>query len=147
MVEERQERPAFPPGAPAHWEEGSMEKAILEFEEPEKLNDRRKSERVDLLVRVTYQSVDELFSEFARNINEGGLFIETDAPKELGTSLTLQFMLPGGDDAVEVGGIVVRVSNGDEAGEVPGMGVEFGDLNAGARECINELVRRLRTNG
>jgi type IV pilus assembly protein PilZ len=124
-----------------------MEKAILQFEEPDSSNERRKSERVDLLVRVTYQSVDELFSEFARNINEGGIFIETDEPKELGSSLTLQFMLPGSDEAIEVAGLVVRVSNGDEAGEVPGMGVEFGDLNSGARECINELVRRLRANG
>ena len=124
-----------------------MKKAILQFDEPDDSSERRKSERVDLLVRVTYQSVDELFSEFARNINEGGLFIETDTPKELGTSLTLQFMLPGGDDVIEVGGTVVRMSNGDEVGEVPGMGVEFGDLNSGARECINDLVRRLRTNG
>ena len=124
-----------------------MKKAILQFDEPDHSSERRKSERVDLLVRVTYQSVDELFSEFARNINEGGLFIETDTPKELGTSLTLQFMLPGGDDVIEVGGTVVRVSSGDEVGEVPGIGVEFGDLNSGARECINDLVRRLRTNG
>lgn len=124
-----------------------MKKAILQSEEPGSLDDRRKSERVDLLVRVTYQSVDELFSEFARNINEGGIFIETDAPKELGTALTLQFMLPGSDDVIEVNGIVVRQSNGDEAGEGPGMGIEFGDLNARARECINELVRRLRANG
>jgi type IV pilus assembly protein PilZ len=147
MVDEVQERPVSPLGAPTDWEEGSMEKAILEFEEPEGSDERRKSERVDLLVRVTYQSVDELFSEFARNINEGGLFIETDSPKELGSSLMLQFMLPGSDDVIEVGGIVVRVSHGDEAGDVPGMGVEFGELNSGAQECINELVRRLRANG
>jgi len=124
-----------------------MEKAIVEFEELGSLNERRKSERVDLLVRVTYQSVDELFSEFARNINEGGLFIETDSPKDLGSSMMLQFMLPGGEDVIEVTGIVVRVMEGDEDGEAPGMGVEFGELNSAARECINDLVRRLRTNG
>ena len=124
-----------------------MKKAILQFEESGALNERRKSERVDLLVRVTYQSVDEIFSEFARNINEGGLFIETDTPEELGSSLTLQFMLPGSDDVIEVDGTVVRVSSGDEAGEVPGMGVEFGDLNSAARDRINDLIRRLRTTG
>ena len=41
--------------------------------------ERRKSERTDLVVRVDYQTVDELFSEFARNINEGGLFVESEA--------------------------------------------------------------------
>jgi len=100
---------------------------------------------VDLLVRVTYQSVDELFSEFARNINEGGVFIETDTPMEIGSSVALQFKLPGSDDLVEVEGFVVRTSNGDEPDEAPGMGIEFGDLNSVSRQRIDELVRRLRS--
>ena len=43
------------------------------------------AERTDLLVRVDYQTVDEFFSEFARNINEGGVFVESDTPHPLGT--------------------------------------------------------------
>jgi type IV pilus assembly protein PilZ len=124
-----------------------MEKAILQFEDPEDWNDRRKSERVDLLVRVTYQSVDELFSEFARNINEGGVFIETDTPMELGSTVALEFKLPGSEEPVEVEGVVVRRSSGDDGDEAPGMGIEFGDLNSSSRQRINDLVRRLRTNG
>ena len=124
-----------------------MEKAILQVEEPGDWNERRKSERVDLLVRVTYQSVDELFSEFARNINEGGVFIETDSPMEPGSLVGLQFKLPGSDEVIEVEGLVVRTSHGEEAGEAPGIGIEFGDLNSGARQRIDDLIRRLRTNG
>jgi type IV pilus assembly protein PilZ len=114
-----------------------MEKAILRKEEPDELNDRRKSERVDLLVRVTYQSVDELFSEFARNINEGGVFIETDSPMDVGSTVGLQFKLPGSDELVEVEGLVVRTSRGDDGDEAPGMGIEFGDLNSSSRQRIN----------
>jgi type IV pilus assembly protein PilZ len=127
--------------------EGPMEKAILQFEEPGEWNDRRKSERVDLLVRVTYQSVDELFSEFARNINEGGVFIETDTPMDVGSSVALQFKLPGSDELIEVEGLVVRMSRGGDADDAPGMGIEFGELNAVARQQIDELVRHLRSNG
>jgi type IV pilus assembly protein PilZ len=121
-----------------------VEKAIMSAANAVGLGERRKSERVDLLVRVTYQSVDEIFSEFARNINEGGIFVETDTPQEPGTAVSLQFKLPGSDELIEVVGSVVRSSDGSDAGESAGMGIEFGDLNASARQRINELIRGLR---
>ena len=121
-----------------------MEKAIVQTEDAADLGDRRRSERVDLLVRVTYQTVDELFSEFARNINEGGIFIETDVPEKPGSTVTLQFKLPGSDELIEVGGTVVRRDAENEASDSPGMGIEFGDLNDKSRQRINEIVRRLR---
>ncbi len=105
--------------------------------------ERRRSERTDLVVRVDYQTVDDLFSEFARNINEGGIFVETDAPPEVGSSVDLQFKLPGKEDPFRLKGTVVRVSDGEE-GETPGMGIEFEDLGPDDRQCINDLVRQLR---
>jgi type IV pilus assembly protein PilZ len=124
-----------------------MEKAILQVATPLDFNERRKSERADLLVRVTYQTVDELFTEFARNVNEGGIFIETDNPERLGSSVALQFELPGSDELIEVVGIVVRTSDGSRPDDPSGMGIEFGDLNASARQRIDQLVRQLRANG
>jgi len=124
-----------------------MEKAITQNAELSDLNDRRKSQRADLLVRVTYQTVDELFTEFARNINEGGIFIETDTPLSPGSSVALQFELPGNDEPIEVVGIVVRTSDGTQPDDPPGMGIEFGDLNEEARHQINQLIRQLRRNG
>ena len=107
--------------------------------------DRRKTPRADVIVRVDYQTVDQLFSEFARNINEGGLFVETDNAPEIGTPVELQFQIPGSVDPIQVTGFVVRVTEGDaETG--PGMGIEFEDLDAQAREHINELVRKLRAD-
>ena len=94
-------------------------------------------------MRVDYQTVDEFFSEFARNINEGGLFVESETPHPLGTRVDLQFQLPGSDEPVQVTGSVVRTSPGS-ADEPPGMGIEFDDLDAQTRQRINELVRRLR---
>lgn len=124
-----------------------MEKAIMQAGTPLDFNERRKSERADLVVRVIYQTVDELFSEFARNINEGGIFIETDTPEDVGSPVALQFELPGGGEPIEVVGVVVWTSDGSEPNDPPGMGVEFGDLNDSARQKINEIVRRLRVKG
>ncbi len=105
--------------------------------------ERRKSDRTDLVVRVDYRTVDELFSEFARNINEGGLFVESDAPPPPGTAVDLQFTLPGSEDPLEIRAHVVRASTGG-AGQPRGMGLEFEHLNGAARQRINELVRGLR---
>jgi type IV pilus assembly protein PilZ len=109
-------------------------------------SDRRKSPRADLVVRVDYQTVDELFSEFARNINEGGIFIESEQPHPIGTEVNLQFQIPGRDDPIRVDGTVVRVSAGD-AEEPVGMGIEFGSLDIETRLMIDDLVRSLRADG
>lgn len=106
-------------------------------------DDRRRSARVDLVVRVDYKTVDELFSEFARNINEGGMFIETESPPDVGSPVALQFSIPGSEEPIQVLGRVVRTSAG-EVPDTPGMGIEFENLDAQARELINELVRNLR---
>ncbi len=106
---------------------------------------RRKTPRADLIVRVNYQTVDQLFSEFARNINEGGLFVETDNAPEVGTSVELQFKIPGSTDPIQVTGFVVRITVGD-AQDPPGMGIEFENLDGQARQHINELVRKLRAD-
>ncbi len=107
--------------------------------------DRRKSQRADLVVRVDYQTVDDLFSEFARNINEGGIFIESEHPHPLGTPVKLQFQVPGSDGPIRVSGLVVRVSEGSESAPA-GMGIEFENLDAEARQTIDELVRSLRAD-
>ena len=106
--------------------------------------DRRKSNRAELVVRVQYQTVDEFFSEFARNINEGGLFVETDSALPLGSVVSLQFHIPGSDEPIQVHGSVVRQTDG--AGDEPqGMGIEFETLAAKDSQRINVLVRRLRS--
>ncbi len=105
--------------------------------------ERRKSDRTDVVVRVDYQTVDDLFSEFASNINEGGVFVATESPQAVGTSVSLQFTLPGIEDPLEVAGTVVHLT-GDDTSEPPGMGIEFEDLDGEARQRINTIVRRLR---
>ena len=105
--------------------------------------ERRKSPRADLLVRVDYTAVDALFSEFARNVNEGGIFIETETPQPIGTTVELEFKLPGMDEPLQVIGRVVRVDH--EGPDGSGMGIEFENLDDDCRALINDLIRKLRT--
>ncbi len=108
--------------------------------------ERRASPRAEFVVRVNYQTVDSLFSEFARNINDGGIFVETDTPQPIGTSVELEFKLPGADRPIEVIGNVVRSIDTNQAAPngIAGMGIEFENLDSDVREQINKIIQRLR---
>jgi uncharacterized protein (TIGR02266 family) len=105
--------------------------------------ERRRSRRSPLVVRVSYATVDALFTEFTRNINEGGLFIETETPPPTDTRVALQFQLPGSEEPILAQGRVAWIRPASAEGPA-GMGVEFEHLGSDARHHIDTLVRRLR---
>jgi uncharacterized protein (TIGR02266 family) len=107
-------------------------------------NERRRDDRVDMTVRIDYATVDELFSEFTRDINAGGLFIETEKPPQPGTEVSMQFHLPGSEEALSTLGRVVRVAPG-AVGSPSGVGIEFDELTAQDRVKIDRIVRSLRS--
>jgi uncharacterized protein (TIGR02266 family) len=109
-------------------------------------DDRRRGRRAGVTVRIDYATVDEMFSEFTRDINEGGLFIQTEKPHQPGTEVSMQFHLPGSDEVLQTVGRVVRVSSGD-VGTPSGMGIEFDELTSDDRLKIDLIVRALRTEG
>ena len=100
--------------------------------------ERRRGSRVPVTVRINYATVDAMFTEFTRNVNEGGLFVETEEPLALDETVVLQFTLPGSDAPIQARGRVVRV-------EASGMGIEFDKLDGSARDAIDVLVRELRS--
>ena len=110
--------------------------------------ERRASPRADIVVRVNYQNVDSLFSEFARNINDGGLFVETEIPQPVGTKVELEFKLPGADQPIKAVGNVVRSVSADQGDSdaAAGMGIEFENLDSDVRQQINESIQKLRSN-
>jgi uncharacterized protein (TIGR02266 family) len=107
-------------------------------------DERRRAFRLPLKIAVDYSAVDAFFSEFCANINEGGMFVETESPPEPETLVQLQIRLPGLDEPLPVAGRVAWVSEGKE-GAPPGMGIEFIGLDPEARRTINAVVRRLRS--
>lgn len=107
--------------------------------------ERRRSERAPVVVQIEYSTVDALFSDFTRNINEGGIFVETDEPIPLDQKVDLKLRLPGSSELVHVTGRVVRVESTTPT-SAGGIAIEFGELDANARELINAAVRRLRND-
>jgi uncharacterized protein (TIGR02266 family) len=105
--------------------------------------ERRRSERATVVVRIEYATVDALFSDFTRNINEGGIFVETDELIPLDEKVELKLRLPGSSELVHATGRVVR-AEATTPTSVGGIAIEFEALDAAARERINAAVRRLR---
>ena len=70
-----------------------------------------------------------------RDLSAGGVFISTDTPVPVGTTLILLFALPEGETRIK--GVVRYASS------AKGMGVEFTGMGAGDRARLQELLRRL----
>ena len=108
-----------------------------------RLKERRRYVRKPVVIRVSYQTVDEIFSDFTENIHEGGMFLQTTKAHTLGARVHMEFMLPGTSEPVHVSGTVTWI-RGDSKADPPGIGIQFDDLDPAAREQINSLVMRLR---
>ncbi len=94
---------------------------------------------LDLLVQYRVDTFDDFLSEYAANISTGGMFIETEEPRAIGTHLYFQFHLRDGTRLIEGLGEVVRVNDKDS--EYPGMGISFSNLDADSRAFIEAIVQ------
>jgi uncharacterized protein (TIGR02266 family) len=92
---------------------------------------------------VAYRSVGSFLTDWATNISQGGLFINTRKPLPVGTVVKLIIQLPGAAFPFDMTGRVTRVCP-READAAPGMGIEFTELDGSKRERIEAFVEKLR---
>ncbi len=106
---------------------------------------KRRAARLHHEIPVAYRSVGSFLTDWATNISRGGLFINTRKPLPVGTAVKILVQLPGASFPHELGGRVTRVTEYDNrANMVPGMGVEFTDMDDAQRREIESFVDRLR---
>jgi uncharacterized protein (TIGR02266 family) len=108
-------------------------------------NNKRRAARLHHQIPVAYRSVGSFLSDWATNISHGGLFINTRSPLPVGTEVKVLLQIPGAAFACELAGRVTRVTEYDnKANMVPGMGVEFTDVDDPRRKELEAFVARLR---
>lgn len=106
---------------------------------------KRRSERLQHELLVAYRTVDGFITDWAVNISKGGLFINSRNPLPVGTTVRLIISLPDTPFPFDLTGRVTRVSEYDNPmNEVPGMGVEFVDIDEDKRARIERFVEKLR---
>jgi hypothetical protein len=84
---------------------------------------RRSSRRYDVRLEVELTLGDQVYQVSTRTLSLGGAFIDSDLHPPFDTRVTLRFMVPYQNSAVEVGG-AVRWS------DARGFGVQFDGLRA-----------------
>jgi uncharacterized protein (TIGR02266 family) len=88
-------------------------------------------------VRVRYDSVLDFVDTQSMNISRTGMFIVTDTPAPLGSTIQFDFSLSDGFVLLQGLAEVVRVASG---GIVAGMGVRFLDLDEAYQRVIDRIV-------
>jgi len=108
-------------------------------------DNKRRANRLHHELPVAYRTVGSFLTDWATNISQGGLFINTRKPLPVGTVVKLIIQLPSADFPFDITGRVTRITEFDNhANMVPGMGIEFTDIDPGKREKIEAFVERLR---
>ncbi|HSN90812.1 MAG TPA: TIGR02266 family protein [Anaeromyxobacteraceae bacterium] len=108
-------------------------------------DNKRRATRLHHEIPVAYRSVGSFLTDWATNISQGGLFINTRKPLAVGTAVKIIIQLPGAAFPYEMAGRVTRVTQYDNhANMVPGMGIEFTDVDDAKRRDIEAFVERLR---
>jgi uncharacterized protein (TIGR02266 family) len=104
-------------------------------------DDGRIANRVAVQVRVDLRSENTFFTGFSENISEGGLFIATEAPHEIGNELDVELSLMGGGHRITQKVVVRWIRPSEAAGGLPaGMGVQFLILTDHEKLALQEFV-------
>lgn len=115
--------------------------------EKTRLAESRTQPRVLLLIRVRYKMPDgRLIEARASGVGGGGLFVESDAPLPVKTSLVLTFSLPDrpGEWLDATGEVAWICPKPDQYTLFPGMGIRFTHIDSKVRERVLELVSSLK---
>lgn len=102
---------------------------------------RREHRRVRMAVQVSYRSTGSFLVSYSVDMSQGGLFIETARPREIGTELELWLAIPGAQQDVRLKGTVVWIRREAQGDQPPGMGVKFSQVEMDCGQLIDQLVR------
>jgi uncharacterized protein (TIGR02266 family) len=111
----------------------------LTIPEPRPLGAR--SSRVRMQATIDLRSESNFFTGFTANVSEGGIFVATVQAVPRGTTVDLDFTLPGGRP-MKVTGVVrwTREVNDKTPELMPGLGVRFSNLAPEVASAITDFV-------
>lgn len=94
-----------------------------------------------LPVQIRVDGSDDVTRYVTRNIGAGGLFIETDDPLPVGTTMSLLIYASCPDGELQAEGTVVRtVPPNDPGGGAPGMAIQFDGETLIDLDLLEQLI-------
>jgi uncharacterized protein (TIGR02266 family) len=98
-------------------------------------HEQRRHDRVP--VNQEFAPIADYISEYVTDLSRGGVFIRTDNPLPVGTTVNLNFSVIVEDvRTIEGEGEVVRV---EQSSKEQGMGIAFNRLTASSQQVIDEI--------
>lgn len=110
--------------------------------EPAAHGEQRAHERIAIEVEVDLSSEHNFYSGITSDLSEGGVFVATHMPAQIGERLAMNLRLPGSAETFRVEGIVrwVRELRVAIEGVPPGFGMQFTELSPDALDAIHRFV-------
>jgi len=104
--------------------------------------DRRKHERIPLRLRVKFPNIEVLQQDYSEDISHGGIFIQTEKPRNPGDRFVITLVHPETNSELELEGEVVRVSQRNLArpGSISGMGIKFIGIDENKQQAIADFL-------
>lgn len=105
-------------------------------------DERRTAARADVTADIGFHTETNFYTGVSGDLSDGGLFLATTDVLPVGSTLTVSFMLPGGEHVTadgEVRWVRTRDSDPDLS---PGMGISFRDLSPQQTAAILAFLDR-----
>jgi len=107
------------------------------------MQDRRKSPRLDVVLKVRFETKEDFQEALIHNISQMGVYLATDTPFDVGYKFLIKIDLPNDKGQINGKCEVVWV-NQVEAKDYPkGMGVQFVELGSKDRELLEDYLKEL----
>ena len=100
----------------------------------------REHDRIPLSVEVRFRTTSSFLFAYSVNLSKGGMFLETANLAPVGSDITLVFQVADRGTFEVRGTVTWHRTKEDTVGMPPGMGVEFGEVDATLGEFIDQIV-------
>ena len=108
-----------------------------------KKKDSREAVRVPLDLTVGHGEDGNYFFDVAQNLSKGGVFIKTEKPLPVGSSIDVSFTVPRSRKKIVVKGSVMWCQEAvkGRANVIAGMGVQFLDFEGKSKESLEDYLK------
>ncbi len=109
------------------------------------VEEKRKHPRIELILKVEYESAEDFLADYASNASGGGIFIATNKPFNIGETVAFSISFPRLLSPISCRGVVRWQRKPEQAAEEKpaGIGIEFTFESEEEARRIRDLVDKL----
>jgi uncharacterized protein (TIGR02266 family) len=100
--------------------------------------ERERRVPVAMIVQYRFDALEDFVADYSANLSTTGIFVHTEEPRKVGSTVYLQITLREGTRLIEGFGRVARIGR-DPRGQ-KGMGIQFVDFDGDSLALIRKVV-------